>query len=125
MPLCVDLGGLTLPEMLWYLMIAESIIMSGPQVTRAVDEDVRTGALAVYLVRPISYPLYRLSVTSGERLVRFCIIAATGAVIATILVGPICLHPTGLLFFAVSLPLAGVVPFLVEIGNPCLGAELN
>src|SRR5271163_3836498 len=57
-----SLGGLSLKEMLWYLMIAESIMLSAPRVSQAVDEDVRTGALAVQLIRPISYPLYRLSV---------------------------------------------------------------
>src|SRR4051794_23317664 len=47
------LGGLTLNEMLWYLALTESIVMSSPRITTLVDEDVRTGSLAVQLVRPM------------------------------------------------------------------------
>lgn len=113
-----SLAGLTLSEMLWYLMIAESIILSGPRVAQIVDEDVRTGALAVQLVRPICYPLYQLSVTLGERLVRFLVTAAAGTVVAIVLVGPIHLSAAGLICFALSLPLSFTLDFL---GNFLIG----
>ncbi len=65
-----QLGGLTLAQMLWYLAMTESIILSGPRVAQEVDQDVRTGALSIQLIRPLSYPLYRLWNTLGERLTR-------------------------------------------------------
>src|ERR1041384_1250089 len=73
------LGGLTLPQMLWYLAMTESIILSGPRVAQEIDQDVRTGALAVQLIRPLSYPLARLWTTLGERSVRFGLCAGVGA----------------------------------------------
>lgn len=107
-----QLGGLTLPEMLWYLVLTESIILSGPRVTQLVDEDVRTGALAVQLVRPLSYPLYRLFSTMGERCVRFVITFGAAASIALVLVGPAPNWHWHSLLFAITLPLAFILDFL-------------
>ncbi|MEH1829812.1 MAG: hypothetical protein V7L22_31510 [Nostoc sp.] len=64
-----ELGGLTLAQMLWYLGITESIVLSSPQVALEVDEDVRTGALAVQLIRPLSYS-WRLYSPQSERSLR-------------------------------------------------------
>ena len=89
------LGGLTLAQMLWYLAMTEAITLSTPRVAQEVDQDVRTGALAVQLIRPLDYPLARLWMTLGERLVRFGLNAAVGAVLALLLVGPITFHAGG------------------------------
>jgi ABC-2 type transport system permease protein len=112
------LGGLTLAQMLWYLVVSESIMLSGPRVAQVVDEDVRTGALAVQMVRPVSYPLYRLATTVGERAVRFTMNLAVGSLIALLLVGSVPVTPFGLAVFALSVPLAFVVDFL---GNFLIG----
>ena len=106
------LGGLTLVEMLWYLAATECMALSAPRVAWEVDQDVRTGALAVQLIRPLSYPLYRLSVSLGERLVRYAISAAVAVLIALALVGPIGVSGTGLAVFVAALPLAFVLEFL-------------
>ena len=47
------IAGLTLPQMLWYLVITEAIYMSAPRVWAEVDQDVRTGRLAVHLITPV------------------------------------------------------------------------
>jgi ABC-2 type transport system permease protein len=112
------LGGLTLAQMLWYLAMTEAITLSTPRVAQEVDQDVRTGALAVQLIRPLDYPLARLWMTLGERLVRFALNVAVGTVLALLLVGPIAFTPLGLLMFALTLPLAFVLDFL---GNFLIG----
>ncbi|MBI4473704.1 MAG: ABC-2 family transporter protein [Acidobacteria bacterium] len=106
------LGGLTLREMIWYLVITEAIMISTPRVSIEVDEDVRTGRLAVDLLRPVSYVLYRLGHTLGERLVRFFVNAVAGAAIAILLVGPLHLSASGMGMFMLVLPLAFVLEFL-------------
>src|SRR5215216_5005861 len=92
-----QLGGLTLAQMLWYLAMTEAITLSSPRVAQEVDQEVRTGALAVQLIRPLDYPLARLWMTLGERLVRFVLYIAVGTVLALLLVGPIAFTPLGLL----------------------------
>lgn len=113
-----QLAGFTLPQMLWYLTITEAILLSGPKVSQAVDEDVRTGALASQLTRPMSYALYRLSSNLGERYVRFMINLVTGSVITSMLVGPAALSLWGLVALLVALPLAFALDFL---GNFLVG----
>lgn len=112
------LGGLTLAQMLWYLAMTESLVLSNPRVSQEIDKDVRTGALAVQLIRPLSYPLYRLWTTLGERAVRFMLNATVGSLIALLFVGPIPFSPEGLAIFVVALPLAFVLDFL---GNLLIG----
>ena len=110
-----QLGGLTLPQMLWYLGMAEAFIMSTTNPAAEIDTDVRSGALAVQLIRPMSYPLYRLGVALGERLVRFTMNLIIAVIIVTLLTGFIPFSLTGLLMFALSLPLAFVLDFLSDL----------
>jgi ABC-2 type transport system permease protein len=107
-----QLGGLTLAQMLWYLAMTEAIMLSAPRISQEVDQDVRTGALAVQLIRPLSYPLARLGMTLGERLVRFGLNAGVGAAIALVFVGPIRFSAGGLALFAIALLAAFVLDFL-------------
>lgn len=109
------LGGLTLAQMLWYLAVTESITLSAPAVAPEIDNDVRTGAIAVHLLRPLSYPLYRLWASLGERAVRFAINALVGCTIALVFVGPIPLGVQGLALFALSLPLAFILDFMAYL----------
>jgi ABC-2 type transport system permease protein len=106
------LGGLTLCQMIWYLMITESIAISTPRVASEIDEDVRTGRLAVQLLRPLSYAFARMAQTLGERSIRFAVNFLTGTVVVLLLVGPIPFRPTQLAMFLFVLPLAFVIDFL-------------
>src|SRR5215471_19848129 len=49
------LAGLTLPQMIWYLVVTESVALSAPRIWSEIDQDVRTGRLAVQLIYPLSY----------------------------------------------------------------------
>jgi ABC-2 type transport system permease protein len=100
------LAGLTLSEMLWYLMMTEAIWMSSVRVCMEVDEDVRTGRLAVQLMKPLSYPGALLAKVLGERVVRFGLNVAVGALAALVFAGPIRVTVSGLAMFAAVLPLA-------------------
>ncbi len=107
-----QLGGLTLAQMLWYVAMTEAITLSSPTVGQDVDQDVRTGALAIQLIRPLSYPFYRLWAALGERVVSFTMNTAVAVVVVLALVGPIPFSPGGLLMFVLSLPFAFILNFL-------------
>lgn len=107
-----ELGGFTLAQMLWYLCMTEAIVLSEPRITNEVDRDVRTGAVAVQLIRPLSYPLYRLCTTIGERAVRFGLNIIVGSVVIWLFVGAIPFSLPGLAIFAISLPFAFVLDFV-------------
>jgi ABC-2 type transport system permease protein len=111
-------SGLTLSQMLWYLGVTESISLSNPPVAAEVDEDVRTGTLAIQLIRPVSYPLYRLWTFLGERTVRFAMNLAIASTVSFLFVGPIPFSVGGILLFILTLPLAFTLDFL---GNFLVG----
>jgi len=106
------LGGLTLPQMIWYLAFTESIVLSAPSLTAEVDQDVRTGAIAVQLVRPLSYPFYRLGTTLGERFVRFAMNAVVASLLVFAMVGPISISGSSVGMLLAALPLAFALDFI-------------
>ncbi len=106
------LGGLSLKQMLWYLVITESIIMSLPPIATVVDQDVRTGVIATQLVRPIYYPFSMLAQHLGQRFLTFAINFVVGSIIALVIVGPLDLQ-AGLFMFLLLLPLSFVLDFCV------------
>jgi ABC-2 type transport system permease protein len=81
------LNGFSISDMVWYLVIAETIAMSLPQLTRRIDQDVRSGQLAYLLGRPCNYVFYNFATYLGERVVRLAINGVVGAVVALIYVG--------------------------------------
>jgi ABC-2 type transport system permease protein len=109
------LGGLDPSQMLWYLVATESIVLSNPRLWYEVDQEVRTGQLAVHLIRPLSYAGAHFGRTMGERLVRFVINLTTGSIVAFVLVGPISFSPAGLTMFVFVLPMAFAIDFLGEL----------
>jgi len=81
------LSGFSIADMVWYLILAESIAMSLPALTRRIDQEVRSGQLAYLLGRPCNYVLYQFAQYLGERIVRFVMNLLVGIVLALILVG--------------------------------------
>jgi ABC-2 type transport system permease protein len=106
------LGGLTQTQMLWYLVATESILMSMPRLWYEVDQEVRTGQLAVQLVRPVSYAGLHFGRSMGERTVRFLINIVAGSALAWLMAGPIPFSLSGLGMFLLILPMAFAIDFL-------------
>lgn len=82
------LNGLTLPNTLWYLMLAETIEMGRPRLTRAIAEQVKDGSIAYILNKPYNFILYQLSNGLGESLFRMVANAIFGGATVWWLVGP-------------------------------------
>src|SRR5688572_25731590 len=105
------LAGLTQTQMLWYLVATESIILAMPRLWYEVDQDVRTGALAVQLVRPLSYAATHFGRSMGERTVRFAMTLVMGSIVATFFAGPIEFSAPGVLMFLLVVPMAFIIDF--------------
>jgi ABC-2 type transport system permease protein len=104
--------GLTLEQMVWYLVATEAVVMSSPRTWTEVEQDVRTGRLAVQLIRPLSYVLSHLAKALGERIPRFITTLLVGSAIATVIVGPIPWTLSGFAMFLGIVPLAFLLDFL-------------
>ena len=81
------LRGFSINDMIWYVAITETIALSLPQLTRRIDQEVRSGQLAYLLGRPCNYVFYNFSQYLGERLVRFAINGIVAVTLALIFVG--------------------------------------
>jgi ABC-2 type transport system permease protein len=82
------INGLTLRDTLWYLMLAETIEMGRPRLTRAIAEQVKDGSIAYLLNKPYNFILYQLSNGLGESLFRMVANALLGGALVWLLVGP-------------------------------------
>jgi viologen exporter family transport system permease protein len=94
------INGLTLSNVLWYLMLAETIELGRPPLARTISENVKDGSIAYLLNKPYDFLLYQLSTTMGETIFRAVMNAFFGGAMVFWLVGPP-EHPEG---FIIALP---------------------
>src|SRR5512138_1434833 len=94
------INGLTLRDVLWYLMLAETIELGRPPATaRTISENVKDGSIAYLLNKPYDFLLYQLSTVMGETIFRAGMNALFGGLVIWWLVGP----PTHLEGFVIAL----------------------
>lgn len=86
-------------DMLWYLAMTELIVLSFPLVHLEIEEDVRSGNLAYFLVRPYSYLGARYARAVGSLLSRYLILVGAGVVFAYLFSGGWPSHPSSLWIF--------------------------
>jgi ABC-2 type transport system permease protein len=106
------IGGFTLPQMLWYLALTESIVLSRPRVNQTIDQEVRSGDIAYVLLRPYAYAGYHLATYLGERVLRFATTLAIASVLAALYVGPVQVTAAHSAAALLALGLAMLIDFL-------------
>jgi ABC-2 type transport system permease protein len=82
------INGLTLANMLWYLMMAETIELGRPRINRVISEQVKNGEVAYILSKPYNFLLYHFSFGLGDSLMRIGMNILVGAGVTWILAGP-------------------------------------
>lgn len=82
-----SLGGLSLREMLWYLMLAETIELSKPRLINAISSQVKDGSIAYILNKPYNFLLYHLSVSLGDSAIRAVLNTFFGGAIVWVMMG--------------------------------------
>ncbi|MGG0044132.1 ABC transporter permease [Bacillus tropicus] len=110
--------GMGYVETVWYLLIAEAIILSLNPVHLTISEEVQSGSLAYTINRPYNYLSYHFFNGLGESILRFSINLCTGAVLVFWLVGPIPIKSINVLFIS-------IVIFLAFLLNYCLSALIG
>ena len=82
------IAGLSLRDTLWYLMLAETIVLSKPRLSSTIAEAVRDGSIAYLLNKPYNFLLYQLSVGLGDSILRLAFNALAGGLLVGLTVGP-------------------------------------
>jgi ABC-2 type transport system permease protein len=89
-------SGYSTAQLIWYLTFTEATLFSAANTWNLeVDREVRNGDIAYRLARPLSYPLFCLASSLGERLTRFLTLFAMGGLVSFLVVGPIRLSAAG------------------------------
>ena len=104
-------AGFSVAQMIWYLMVTESILLSRPRMTVEIDAEVRAGDVAYQLIRPYDYVLFRLARYLAERMLRLGINLAVGSALALLFVGPVPFEPASLAAALLVLALGTLVDF--------------
>jgi ABC-2 type transport system permease protein len=81
------INGLSLRDVLWYLMLAETIELGRPQLARTISENVKDGSIAYLLNKPYDFLLYQFSSVMGETIFRTALNALFGGAMVWWLVG--------------------------------------
>ncbi|MDA8344588.1 MAG: ABC-2 family transporter protein [Thermaerobacter sp.] len=81
------LGGLSLPQMLEYLVGTEAIVLAAPAFAARIGDDVRTGGLSVQLTRPVSYVAFQFAVAAGESWPRLALNLLVGTALVWLVTG--------------------------------------
>lgn len=79
--------GVTLADMITYALIGGTVMAAWPQrdLIYAIGDSIRTGDIAVYLLKPLRYPLYLFANECGHLAFRvLAVVVPTVAVIAAI-----------------------------------------
>jgi ABC-2 type transport system permease protein len=91
------------PErLIWYLTITEWIVFAGGMPYREIEADVRSGAIAVGLGRPVPYSLACLAAWCGALFYRLVVFGLAGGVAAIMLTGTMPLTAGAIASLAVS-----------------------
>lgn len=122
-----SINGLTFANMMWYLMMAETIELGRPRTNRIISEQVKNGEVAYILSKPYNFVLYHFSFGLGDGLMRIVINILVGILVTWLLAGP----PPSLLGWGMALitmigawilhfcmmALIGLAAFVVEETN--------
>ena len=107
-----SVNGYGYVQMVWYLIMTEFISFAcGTGVFRTMNDDVKSGAIAYQLSRPLHYVFYQLANSLGGVLLNMICFAPLAIALGLLLVGPL---PT--------LTLAGIAPLALSV---TLGFVLN
>jgi ABC-2 type transport system permease protein len=82
------IAGLTLHDTLWYLMLAETVVLSRSRLAQTIAAQVKDGSIAYLLNKPYSFLLYHAAVAMGDAVSRMLGNLLAGGAAVWLLVGP-------------------------------------
>src|SRR5512136_1263879 len=72
------ISSLTLHDTIWYLLLAETLELGRPRLSRTISQQVKDGSIAYLLNKPYDFLLYQLSIGLGESLPRMGLLFILG-----------------------------------------------
>lgn len=107
-----SIAGMSLRDTLWYLMLAETIVLSRPRMAQQIAQQVKDGSIAYLLNKPYSFLLYQAAASLGDSALRMVFNAAAGGAVVWLMVGPPP-APWGLPMVLLAMALGWLIDFCV------------
>lgn len=107
--------GMNINQLIWYLVITESMMLSFPDVNKRVDMDVKSGTIALLMVKPFHYPGYLFMLYSGELLPRFIVNIFLGAGAAYYFTGVNVIEANLMLPVLICMVFGAIMHFLIAL----------
>jgi ABC-2 type transport system permease protein len=82
------INGLSLRDTMWYLLLAETLELGRPRLSRTISEQVKDGSIAYILNRPYHFLMYQFSNGLGESLPRMAGLFVLGSGLVWSMAGP-------------------------------------
>lgn len=84
-----EIGGYDYRSLFWYLAGAEAaVVATKPRMIEEIGDEIGSGAVAIGLLRPVSYVGFRIAVELGQAVVRLAGVVCVGAALGLLLAGP-------------------------------------
>jgi ABC-2 type transport system permease protein len=110
-----QMEGYTLPQMVWYLAMAETVTLSTSRIFMEISEAVKAGDLAYTLTRPVSYVFFQVANSLGNSAPRFLLNLPTAAAVVLLGTGTLAGSLPGLLAFLGMAALALLLDALIAV----------
>lgn len=109
-------GGLTLNQMVWYLIFTELVTLSRTDIHMQVNDDVKSGNIAYLLNKPYNYVIYCFSYFIGEVGIKLLTNGIVGVAIGLVYAGSLKgFNFANLPFILISLIIGCCINFFIYI----------
>ena len=121
--------GYSYVQMVWYLIMTEFVAFAcGSPILGTMNDDVKSGAIAYQIGRPVHYLFYHLASAAGQIAFNVVCFGTLAAALGLVFVGPLpAFTPAGLPFMLLSVSLSVVLNyfFMALIGLTAFVIEDN
>lgn len=108
--------GFTLLQLFWYFTLAEVIVFSSPGETiEKIGEEVRSGTISQYLLKPFNYCLAKGSRFLAAFILNFALIGAGGIFFTFLFIGPIDLTFMGISLTGLTIIIGVALNFIIVL----------
>jgi ABC-2 type transport system permease protein len=124
------------PNRVWYVAVTEWIMLSTPPLALQIEQDIRNGQIAYFLLRPMNYLSLRFTEAFGGFIIRYVILGMLclflGFVLTRTIPNPlsswcfgIMIGFMGIILYSLILTLIGIFSFWIKEIHPILYLNLT
>ncbi|MCC2685017.1 MAG: hypothetical protein K0R75_1916 [Paenibacillaceae bacterium] len=82
------IAGYSFRQLMWYLVVTESMTLACPSLCTKLEEEVKSGDVAIKLVRPIHFIAFHYTEYMSEVAIRFTVNSVLGGMLGLAVLGP-------------------------------------